>query len=281
MNTQQRAEGLLELLALEQIEQNLFRGRNEARGVLPLFGGQVLAQACRAAMQTVEALKLHSLHAYFLRAGSADRPVLYDVERVRDGRSFATRRVVAVQAGEAIFIMDASFQIAEPGLEHAHPMPNVPLPHELEDDVVIAQGMADPPPRLLKVRPFHVRSVFPPDSAALSQERYFNPRWIRFPDPPDDDSLQRCLLTYASDMGLVATVHLPHQSEVNRDAMQMASLDHAMWIHREVDLDGWLLFHTRTSVAGGSRGLVHAEFFTEAGELVASVTQEGLVRKRD
>jgi acyl-CoA thioesterase-2 len=218
------ARRLIELLDLEQIEQNLYLGRNESRGGFRLFGGQVLAQAARAAYNTVDAVGLHSLHAYFLRAGDSERPVLYEVERIRDGQSFTTRRVVAIQKGEAIFNMDVSFQNEEPGFEHADPVPNVPLPHELEDDILVARSIDDPTrisPFATRVRPFESRSVFRLGSEEANAARFFNPVWIRFPLEIDPAlmPLRHCLLAYASDMGLVSTGALPHQQEVRRDAL--------------------------------------------------------------
>lgn len=296
-----RARRLLEILDLQQIEENLYLGQNEASnlpGPMRLFGGQVLAQATAAAYRTVDGLHLHSLHGYFLRAGSSERPVLYEIERIRDGRSFTTRRVVAIQSGEAIFSMDVSFQIDEPGFDHAHSMPNVPLPDELQDDVIVAADFAaelsneesselsNKKERLSPMakieRPFETRSVFPIGSEAWASDRSWSPVWIRFRESVDanDKVLARCLLAYASDMTMVSTASLPHQSEVLRSRLQMASLDHALWVHREVPVDQWLLFHKRTSTSQGSRGMVHADFYAESGELIASVTQEGLVRTR-
>lgn len=278
-----RARRLLDILQLKQIEENLFLGANEENNSPRLFGGQVLAQAAKAAYATVDDLQLHSLHGYFLRAGDVARPVLFEIERIRDGRSFTTRRVVGIQNGEAIFNMDVSFQIEETGFEHAQPMPNVPLPDELEDDISAATRLgADP--RLggmAKIaRPFEMRSVFAVGSSPWSQNRFFAPTWIRFrlPLDPADVVQARCLLAYASDMSLVSTASLPHQEALARDLLQMASLDHALWIHRQVPIDEWLLFHKRTSTAQGSRGMVHADFYTLKGDLVASVTQEGLLR---
>jgi acyl-CoA thioesterase-2 len=287
---QQCAQRLLEVLQLEPVEQNLFRGMNEERGDFRLFGGQVLAQSLRAAYHTVESRAAHSAYGYFMRAGNAAKPVLYEVDRIRDGRSFTTRSVVAIQDGEAIFSLSVSFQIHEDGFEHADSMPNVPPPAELEDDLgFVARlrsqqpGMsADINPISARPRPFELRSVFPPGSQAWRQNRYWNPVWIRFCASVDagDDALARSLLAYASDMGMVSTAMLPHGEATLRSEIQMASLDHALWIHRPVPIDDWLLFHKRTSMASGARGLVHGEFFTREGVLVASVTQEGLLRKR-
>ncbi len=282
----ERAERLLTILDLEQIEEDLFVGQNEDRGPMRLFGGQVLAQALRAAYGTVSDLQVHSLHAYFLRAGSAERPVLYEIERIRDGRSFTTRRVVAIQNGVAIFNMDVSFQIDEPGFDHAHPMPNVPVPEELEDDVTVAESMAEDDGRLSPMariaRPFETRSVFQLGGEAWAGDRFWSPVWMRFREPVDaaDQELARCLLAYGSDISLVSTASLPHQRQLSRDRLMMASLDHALWLHRDVPVDQWLLYHKRTSTAQGSRGMVHADFYSQDGELIASVTQEGLLRER-
>lgn len=283
------AARLLGILDLEAIEQNLYRGSNEARKGLRLFGGQVLAQAMRAAGHTVEGRQPHSLRAYFMRAGDAGRPVLYEVERIRDGRSFTTRRVVAIQQGQAIFSMDVSFQSPETGFDHAHPMPNVPPPEEVEDDMAVVARMrgrdATLSPMAGRARPFEMRSVFPLGSAAWRMNRYWNPVWLRFAgDPPGAEAagraLAHALLAYASDMGMVSTAAFPHNAIRPLAELQMASLDHALWIHRDVPMDDWLLFHKRTSVAEGARGLVHAEFFARDGTLVASVSQEGLLRVR-
>lgn len=269
----------------------MFRGMNEVRGDHRLFGGQVLAQSLRAAYHTVEDRAAHSGYGYFMRAGNAAKPVLYEVDRIRDGKSFTTRSVVAIQDGEPIFSLSVSFQVEEGGFEHAQSMPNVPPPEELEDDLEhVARLTAKDPdvaPQKLgaiagRPRPFELRSVFPPGSPAWQQERFWNPVWIRFcaPIDPGDDALARCLLAYASDMGMVSTATLPHMGSISRAHLQMASLDHALWIHGPITIDGWLLFHKRTSMASGARGLVHGEFFTQDGVLVASVTQEGLVRQR-
>lgn len=280
-----RAVELQDILALEPIEQNLFRGRNETREFPRLFGGQVLSQALSAAYQTVEGSQVHSLHGYFLRAGTPKLPVLYEVDRIRDGRSFATRRVLGIQRGKAIFSMSVSLHKEEIGFDHALPMPNVPPPEELrDDDVVSAQLPPDTPglwPMATVQRPFTMRSVFAYDSPGVGDNRRFNPVWIKFrKEVPDDVALHHCLLAYASDMGMVSTATLPHQADVDRSTLQMASLDHGLWLHRPFRVDDWLLFHKHTTVAVGARGLSHAEFFSRDGLLVASVTQEGLVRPK-
>ncbi len=298
-----RAQRLLELLNLEPIEENLMRGQNE----LPwtnveqsegknarLFGGQVLAQSLQAAYATVEERAMHSLHGYFLRAGSAARPVLYEVDRIRDGRSFTTRRVVAIQNGQAIFSMSASFQKAESGFTHAASMPNVPLPEELDDDVDVAQLVETQNPSLAgrlapnawRARPFLTRSVYPLGSDEWLQPRRWNPVWIKFRragEPLADGStsnerLRHLLLAYASDMGMVSTAGLPSRADPQWQNLQMASLDHALWLHQPEYDDDWLLVNKHTTIASGGRGLNHAEVFTRSGELIASVTQEGLLR---
>lgn len=285
MSGADRAVELKALLSLEPIEQNLFRGLNETRDFPRLFGGQVLSQALSAAYQTVDAGLVHSLHGYFLRAGSPELPVLYEVDRIRDGRSFATRRVLGIQHGEAIFSMSVSLHKAEIGFDHALSMPNVPPPEALrDDDEVAAQLPPDAPgmwPMARYQRPFVMRSVFPYDSPEVAENRRFNPVWIKFRAPVADDvPLHHCLLAYASDMGMVSTATLPHQQDIDRSKLQMASLDHGLWLHRPFKVDEWLLFNKHTTVAVGARGLSHAEFFSRDGLLVASVTQEGLVRPR-
>ena len=276
------------VLDLEPVEQNLFLAQpTRSPGTFRLFGGQVLAQALRAAYQTVDGRNAHSLHGYFMRAGTAQRGVLFEVERIRDGKSFTTRRVVAVQNGKAIFSVDASFQVEEAGFDQARPIPNVPRPDVLEDDVEVAKaylegGKTDRRLSMfaLRERPFEMRSVFRIGTEQWARNRSWNPVWIRFRAPlaGADEGLARCLLAYASDMGLVSSAALPHQESISRNHLQMASLDHALWFHRAVPIDGWLLFHKRTAWADAARGLTHAEFFSEDGALVASVTQEGLVR---
>jgi len=279
----QSATHLLRILDLEAVELNLFRGANEDREGR-LFGGQVLAQALRAAANTVDGRRPHSLHGYFMQAGDPTRPVLYEVERIRDGSSFTTRRVVAVQNGTAIFNMDVSFQIDEPGLSHEIAMPNVPRPAALEDDVIRARREAQTNPSVStwaqRPRPFETRSVFPLEQPRAPREQFWNPVWVRFrvPLPDADSALRFCLLAYASDMGMVSTAMLPHADARHRAEIQMASLDHALWFHRDFRMDDWLLIVKRTSSASGARGMNHAEFFDLDGRLVASASQEGLIR---
>ena len=284
--SESREARLISILNLKKIDEDLFLGDNESRSGFRLFGGQVLAQAVRAAYQTVKDRHAHSLHAYFLKGGIAEQPVLFEVERVRDGKSFTTRRVVAIQNGDAIFNMDLSFQIEESGFQHSDPMPNVPSPEELADDIEVAlsldQAHGNMSPMAKIKRPFQTRSVFRLGSEEWGKERFSNPVWIKFRGEveSEDQEFSRCLISYASDMGLVSTSTLPHQPDVARDSLQLASLDHSLWIHRDVPIDEWILFHKKTSSANGSRGMNHAEFFSQNGELIASVSQEGLLRSR-
>ena len=278
------AERLLAVLELESIEKNLYRGQNENRAGGRLFGGQVLAQALLAANRTVDERRPHSLHGYFLRPGDSARPVLYEVERIRDGKSFTTRRVVAVQNGRAIFNMDASFHVAETGFNHGDIMPNVPLPDDLEDDVAVARAAANDDPRVSPwarfERPFETRSVHRIDSDLSPSERLWNPVWVKFRGDlvEAEPALTSGLLAYVSDMGMVSTSALPHADQVPRMELQMASLDHALWFHRPFDINNWLLFVKRTSTAVGARGMNNAELYDTEGQLVASVSQEGLMR---
>lgn len=276
---------LLDVMDLEVIEDDIYRGRNENRkGMGPrLFGGQVLGQALAAASRTVEADRpCHSLHAYFMRPGDPAVPVLYNVERIRDGRSFTTRRIVAVQRGEAIFSMDASFQLQEPGLEHQIDASAWPSPDQLEDDVTVARRMPKNAPIsgwARRPRPFELRSVYP-----LDQERpdgNENPVWIRFRQPVDDTRMHQFLLAYASDMGLVSTAMLPHRHDVPRSQLQMASLDHALWFHQPFDTTEWLIYIKETPTAAAARGFNRGSFYTRDGTLVASTMQEGLMRVRE
>lgn len=270
---------LVDLLDLEAIEVNIFRGSSPDDKRQRIFGGQVAGQAMVAAARTVdEDRPVHSLHAYFLRPGDPARPVLYEVDRIRDGRSFTTRRVVAIQHGRAIFNMSASFQVSEPGFEHADPMPDAPDPESLPsraERFAIAR-MADPSPMsALDIRyatndPFNRSGPLPP----LQQV------WFRTTGPLGDDPLlHTCLLTYASDMTLLDTTLMPHGSGAADDSVMMASLDHAMWFHGPFRADEWLLYDQRTPAASGARGLATGRVFTRDGRLVASVVQEGLIRR--
>jgi acyl-CoA thioesterase II len=278
---------LVDLLALERIDRDLFRGHSQNLGWGAIFGGQVLGQSLSAAAQTVTADRpVHSVHGYFIRAGELDRPIVYQVDRLRDGRSFSTRRVVAVQEGEAIFSLEASFQVVEAGFEHHDAMPDVPPPESLPSERDLALAFADRLPeavramataeRPIEIRPVEPRNPLKPRAAAPSRRL-----WYRTVDRlPDDDALHRYLLAYASDFSFLGTAMDPHGVSWLTPGMQVASLDHAMWFHRPFRVDDWLLYDVESPSASGARGLVRGRFFDRDGHLVASTAQEGLIRKR-
>ena len=286
--TSQVLTALLDLLALEKIEENLFRGQSQDLGWGTVFGGQVLGQALSAAVQTVPADRhVHSLHAYFLRPGDVRHPIVYDVDRIRDGRSFTTRRVVAIQGGRPILNMSASFQIDEPGLEHQDDMPDVPPPESLRSDRDRALALADRLPpvireRMLAERPFDYRTTDPDDDPFRPTPR--PPRrmaWMRAASPlPDAPSLHRYLLAYVSDFGFVGSALLPHAVSWMTPGLQIASIDHVIWFHQPFRCDEWLLHAMESPAAHGSRGFVRGQVFTRDGRLVASTAQEGLIRQR-
>ncbi|MEZ4240796.1 MAG: acyl-CoA thioesterase II [Myxococcota bacterium] len=278
---------LLDLLRLEAIEVNLFRGQSQDLGWGAVFGGQVLGQALSAAAHTVPPERtVHSLHAYFLRQGDARRPIVYEVDRIRDGRSFTTRRVVAVQGGRAIFSLSASFQVAEAGLEHQDvQMPDVPAPEDVVSDQEALRRRADELPevfrtRALADRPIEARSVEPLDILAPEVRPPVRRVWIRAVDAlPDDPAVHHYLLAYASDFSLLTTALLPHGLSWVSPRMQVASLDHAMWFARPFRMDDWLLYVIDGPTASGGRALVRGSFFDRSGRLVASTAQEGLIRR--
>ncbi|MBV2362722.1 acyl-CoA thioesterase II [Streptomonospora nanhaiensis] len=277
----QTVEGLLGILDLERIEDNIFRGRSPDGGPQRVFGGQVAGQALVAAGRTVpEDRSVHSLHAYFIRPGDPAVPIVYDVDRVRDGRSFTTRRVTAIQHGKAIFTLSASFHKSEPGLEHQVAMPEAPAPDDLpsmRDRLYTAFGRV---PRFASWHPIELRPVGPLSFEAERDPSLRTTRnlvWLKVKDTlPDDPMLHVCLMTYASDMTLLDTVLLRHGRSFA--GLSMASLDHAMWFHRPFRADEWLLYAQETPSAGGARGLARGLVFTRQGELVCSVVQEGLLR---
>lgn len=278
---------LIELLALERIEENLFRGQSQDLGWGQVFGGQVLGQALSAAVHTVEANRhVHSMHAYFLRPGDARRPIVYNVDRLRDGGSFTTRRVVAVQGGQPIFNMSASFQIEEPGLEHADAMPDTQGPDGLPSEQELWQRYAQRLPegtrlRALAERPIELRPVDPIDPFAPHKSPPSHAVWLRATGPlPDDPALHRYLLAYCSDFAFVTTAMRPHERTWIDPKMQVASLDHVMWFHRPFRMDEWLLHVIHSPSASGARGLVRGSIFSRDGRLVASTGQEGLIRER-
>ncbi|MNS90634.1 Acyl-CoA thioesterase 2 [compost metagenome] len=280
-------DDLVDLLSLEAIEENLFRGRSQDLGFRQLYGGQVLGQSLSAASQTVEeARHVHSLHGYFLRPGDATMPVVYSVDRVRDGGSFSTRRVTAIQKGHPIFSCSASFQYDEEGFAHQTQMPAVVGPENLPSEVELAQRMADRLPeairdKMLCAKPIEMRPV--------TAEDPFNPKpgepvkyiWFRADgNLPDVPALHKYMLAYASDFGLLTTSLLPHGKSVWQKDMQVASLDHALWFHGNLRADEWLLYAMDSSWAGNARGFSRGNIFNQAGQLVASSCQEGLIRQR-
>jgi acyl-CoA thioesterase-2 len=278
---------LLDLLDLEQIEADIFRGRSPEERQQRVFGGQVAGQALVAAGRTVPTdRQVHSLHAYFIRPGDPSVPLVYTVDRVRDGRSFTTRRVSAIQHGKIIFTLSASFQIAEEGPSHQAPMPEVPGPEELptfQERMERLFGKLDN--EFMRNRPIDLRHVTPLTWEAARDPELVGPEslvWLRVAgELPDDPLLHVCLMTYASDMTLLDTVLLNHGLAWGDRKVMGASLDHAMWFHRPFRADKWLLYAQDTPTASGARGLARGQVFTEDGELVVSVVQEGLIRVTD
>ena len=276
---------LIELLDLEEIEQNHYRGRSPSEGWQRVYGGQVLGQALVAASRTVpEDRHAHSLHGYFLRAGDTTTPILYTVDRIRDGRSFTTRRVVAIQHGRAIFNMSISFQINEEGLTHQMQMPQAPPPEELPDEQELRKRwIKELPPEYASAfdreRPIEVRPIDPQDLIHPEERPPHAMSWMKAREPlPDNQRLHQCVLAYLSDWSLLDTATLPHAVSFLQQQMQMASLDHAMWFHRPFRADEWLLYVQDSPSASGTRGLNRGMIFTRDGELVASAVQEGLMR---
>jgi acyl-CoA thioesterase II len=277
-------EELVDLLKLERIEHNLFRGQSRDIGTKYVFGGQVLGQALSAAQQTVDpARRAHSLHAYFLRTGDIEAPIVYDVDRSRDGNSFSVRRVQAIQHGQPIFNLAASFHIEEPGFSHQAAMPDVPPPEDLEetrfDPAVIATLPAKIQRWLTRRGPFEFRHVYPRDELKPPKRPPYQHAWFRLSDRIDDDpALHRAMLAYASDFHLIGTTTLPHGISYLQHNVVMASLDHALWFHRPFRVDDWLLYACDSPSACGARGLARGQIFSRDGCLVASTAQEGLVR---
>ncbi len=287
---------LVEVLRLERIEENIFRGQSQDLGWGRVFGGQVLGQALSAAEQTVPTGRMvHSLHGYFLRPGDAKKPIVFTVDPIRDGRSFTTRRVVAVQNGRAIFSLSASFQSEEPGLDHqAEQMPDVPGPDELRSEQELGRRYLERMPadivakiplglreRITSERPIEIRPVDPVDPMNPKVRPPVERVWFRANGSlPDEPSLHAYMLAYASDFHLLSSTMLPHGVTWLTPGLQVASLDHAMWWYRPFRLDDWLLYDIESPTARGARGLARGRWFTESGELVAATMQEGLIRDR-
>ncbi|MCZ8177951.1 MAG: acyl-CoA thioesterase II [Rhizobium sp.] len=278
---------LIERLDLEKLEENLFRGSSPQNGWQRVFGGLVIAQALMAAQRCVDPDRIvHSLHAYFMRPGDPSIPIIYQVERIRDGSSFTTRRVVAIQHGKAIFSMSASFQVEEPGFDHQVAIPNVPAPESLMGEAEFRAAFLAQAPETVKKywgreRPIEIR----PTSLThyLSREK-LEPEahiWVRASGiVPDDRHYQAAILAYLSDMTLLDTSLYAHGTSIFDPELQVASLDHAMWFHRPCRLDDWILYTQDSPSAAGARGMTRGSIFTRDGRLIASVAQEGLIRKR-
>jgi len=276
---------LLQILKLEPVDIDLFRGESRKLIGGRVFGGQVLGQALAAAYATVEGREAHSLHAYFLRAGDAAHPIVYEVDRSRDGRGFTSRRVVAIQHGEQIFHMSASFQVPEAAIDRQADMPDVPPPEAVPDlatAVEEAKRKAPdrPSPFRIHEHPFEFRPAQLPDPLAEIPRDPQVKVWIRLVDRvPDDPVLHHCLLAYTSDYFLLGAASMDARMTNEREQLQMASIDHAMWFHRPARPDEWLLYVLDSPTASGARGFARGSLFTRDGRLVASTAQEGLVRR--
>jgi acyl-CoA thioesterase-2 len=282
-------DDLVALLRLERLDENRFRGESQDPGWGTVYGGQALGQALSAAIETVAAdRRVHSLHAYFLRPGDVTRPIVYEVDRIRDGRAFTTRRVVANQGGPAIFAMSCSFQLDEPGFEHQAAMPPAPAPETLPTEQQrLAPFLATAPEavraQLLAERPFEIRTADQtgddPFAPARGEPRRLT--WMRAVDTlPEQPALHACLLAYVSDYHFGTTALAPHGVSWLSPSVQLASIDHALWFHRPFRCDDWLLHAIDSPTAQASRGLVRGAIFTRDGRLVASTAQEGLIRLR-
>jgi acyl-CoA thioesterase-2 len=284
----QPLQNVIEILDLEEIEQNHYRATSPNEGWQRVYGGQVIGQALVAASKTVDLDRhAHSLHGYFLRGGDTSIPILYRVDRIRDGKSFTTRRVEAIQNGQAIFTMSISFQVAEEGLSHQFEMPDAPDPETLRDEDELRQEQAKNWPKefqenysfssAIQMRPVDPIDIMHPISSAPRQLGWMKTR----EKLPDDPRLHQCVVAYLSDWSLLDTATRPHAINYLQDNVQMASLDHAMWFHRPFRADEWLLYEQDSPSSGGARGFNRGLIYDQAGNLVASATQEGLIRIRD
>ena len=280
----QLLDDLIKVMTLERLEMNLFRGQSRDIGSPQVFGGQVLGQALVAATATADDRVVHSLHAYFLRRGDFNSPIVYEVDRALDGKHFSSRRVIAIQHGRQIFNMSASFQLPEAGLEHQNAMPDVPPPESLRDLESHYRDVLDQLPsgarRMLEQkRPFEFRPVEPPNHLRREKSVPLKYIWFRTVDKlPDDEALHRCLLAYVSDFHLLDTALKPHAISMVSPKLVIASIDHAMWFHRSVRVDDWLLYAIDSPSASGARGFARGSVFARDGRLVASAAQEGLMR---
>ncbi|AMO55132.1 palmitoyl-CoA hydrolase [Endozoicomonas montiporae] len=278
---------LLELLKLEAIEENIFRGQSQDYGLGRVYGGQVIGQALSAARQTVPTERhVHSFHSYFLREGDVNLPIVYNVDCIRDGKSFTTRRVVAIQKGKPIFNLSASFHIEEEGFEHQDDMPASQDPEGLISDQALKNQMKDflPPSvreRLQSESPIDIRYEEPTNPYRPEKCPPLNKVWFKAAGTmPDVPGVHKYLLAFASDMPFLPTALFPHGVRFLQPNLQVASLDHAMWFHRPFRMDEWLLYSIDSPSASGARGLVRGQVFDQQGRLVASTMQEGLIRQR-
>lgn len=275
---------MLKVLDLEKIEENHFRGESRDIGGKSVFGGQVLGQALAAACRTVDGRIAHSLHAYFLRPGDMNAPILYEVDRIRDGRTFNTRRIVAIQHGRPIFNMAVSFQIEESGFEHQCEMPDVPGPDGLPSITELRQKASELDPERFNNRPtrqmpIDIRPIQPANPFLVDSEQPFQSVWFRTVDTVSADrALHQSILAYASDFVLLGTATLPYRKSLRENNVHMASLDHAMWFHRDFRIDQWLLYVMKSPSASNARGLAIGDVFTQDGSLIATIAQEGLMR---
>jgi acyl-CoA thioesterase II len=280
----QLLDDLIKVMTLERLEMNLFRGESRDIGSPQVFGGQVLGQALVAATATADERMVHSLHAYFLRRGDFNSPIVYEVDRALDGKHFSSRRVVAIQHGRQIFNMSASFQQAETGLDHQTSIPDVPAPDSLPDLESHYRAVADKLPAaarrvLEQKRPFEFRPVLGPDMLRREKSAPLKYIWFRTVDKlGDDEALHRSLLAYVSDFRLLDTALKPHGISMISPKLAIASIDHAMWFHRSVRVDDWLLYAIDSPSASGARGFTRGSVFARDGRLVASAAQEGLIR---
>ena len=280
--------GLITLLDVEEIDTDLYRGARNPGGKGRVFGGQVIAQALQAAQRSTDGKDAHSLHAYFMRAGDEAHPIVYRVVRDFEGKSFATRRVIALQNGQPILNLAASFQVPEEGLHHQDAMPaDIPPPEELKSESELRRGQADEIPEkframfLRRSSPIDIRPLYPRSWVTPATRDPVNYSWFRCVAPiGDDPALHRAVLAYASDMALMATSMMPHGVNWMTPGMQSASLDHALWFHEAVRADEWMLYATDSPWAGHGRGMNRGSIFSRDGRLIASVAQEGLIRLR-
>lgn len=279
-------DDLLEILNLEQLEHNLFRGKSPNVGWQRVFGGQVIGQALVAASRTVEDRNIHSAHCYFMRPGDPSIPIVYDVDKIRDGRSFTTRRVVAIQHGKPIFSLSASFQIEEDGFDHQIDMPDIPQPEDLPSEEELKENY-------LHLAPENVRNYWnrprPIEVRFTTLEHYVSKKklepkqhiWIRATSPvPDDHLRSSAVLAYLSDMTLLDTSLFAHGTSIFNHKLQVASLDHSMWFHRKPDFSDWILYTQDSPSTMNARGFTRGSLYTRSGILIASVAQEGLIRLR-